>query len=251
MKTKIGVFDSGMGGLTVLKECIKQNPNYEYIYYSDSKNNPYGEKTSNEVQKFSTNIAQYLIKKGCKIIIIACNTASASSAEYLRKKYPNIKFIAIEPAIKLAYLNTDDNDSCLIMATPGTLDSEKFKKLYDKYHRKNFFLFPCQGLANLIESNEKEKITEYLNIHLSEYKNKVSSVVLGCTHYPIIKEEIRKTLGNITFHDGAQGVANQLERIIQDTNLTQNKKTKIKWIDSSKKIEKTQKLKKLWEEINE
>lgn len=251
MKNKIGVFDSGLGGITVLKECVKKNPNYEYIYYSDSKNNPYGEKNPQDIISICDKITEYLINQGCKIIIIACNTASAISSTYLREKYPNIKFIAIEPAVKLAYNNTNNNDLCLIMATPGTLDSEKFKQLYDKYHKNNFYLLPCNGLAHLIETENKEKIIEYLNIHLTKYQNKISSVVLGCTHYPIIKDEIKSILGNITFYDGSIGVANYLQKIIKELDLRSNLETIITWIDSSKDKQKIERIKKIWEDINE
>ena len=251
MKTKVGVFDSGIGGLTVLKECIKQNPNYEYIYYSDSIHNPYGEKTEEEVQRISDNITSFLISKKCKIIIIACNTASATSADYLRKKYPNISFIAIEPAIKPAYLNRNKKENCLVMATPITINSQKFNKLYKTYTNDHFYKIPCENLANLIETGDKKKIKDYLEYHLSKYKNKVSSVVLGCTHYPMIKKEIKEVLGNIDFYDGSKGVAKQLKKVIEENEIKKEKETKITWIDSSNKKEKINKLKKIWEDLYE
>jgi len=230
MNTKIGIFDSGIGGITVLKECLKLNPNFEYIYYSDSINNPYGDKEPKEVEAITSQISEFLINKGCSIIVIACNTASTISANYLREKYPNIKFLAIEPAIKLA---SENSNECLIMATKGTLDSEKFKQLYEKYHHENYYLLPCIGLANLIENNNQEQIDIYLKEHLSKYQNKVSSVVLGCTHYPLIKENIKNILGNVTFFDGAIGVAKQLDRIIKENNLIGSKKLTITFYDSS------------------
>lgn len=244
MKTKIGIFDSGIGGTTVLKQCIKENPNFEYIYYSDSKNNPYGEKTPEEIIYISDDIVSKLIKKGCNIIIIACNTASAVASTYLREKYPNIHIIAIEPAIKQAYINTKDNEYCLIMATPQTVKSDKFKKLYNTYHKHNFYILPCEGLANLIELRDSKKIKEYLLTHLSQYKNKVTSVVLGCTHYSLIKEQIKETLGDITFYDGAEGVSHQLKKLIQNNNIEESN-PKITWIDSSNQEEKINNLKKI------
>ena len=234
MQNKIGVFDSGIGGATVLKECLKLCNNYEYIYYSDSKNNPYGDKDKKDVLEISSNICDYLISKGCKIIIIACNTASAISVEYLRNKYKDIIFIAIEPAIKDAYLN-EDKDT-LIMVTEGTLNSEKFKALYDKYHYNNFYLLPCSGLADIIE-NDYNKLNDYLEFNLKEYKNKVKSVVLGCTHYSLIKKEISEILGNVNFYDGNIGVAKQLKRIIDDNRII-SLENKITFIDSSNDLEK-------------
>ena len=236
MNTKIGVFDSGIGGVTVLKECLNLCPNYEYIYYSDSKNNPYGEKTKEKIIEYSDANTKQLIKLGCKIIIIACNTASTTSVNYLRNKYKNISFIAIEPAIKLAYDNTI-NEGCLIMATPGTLNSDKFKELFNKYHKENFYLLPCDGLAALIENNKQKEIIKYLKTKLEPYKNKISSIVLGCTHYPLIKKEINKILPNITFYDGSIGVANNLKRIIKEENYIETTQNVI-FIDTLNDINK-------------
>ena len=148
METNIGIFDSGIGGVTVLKECLNNNKNFNYYYYSDSIHNPYGEKSEEEVINYCDEIVKYFVDRDCHIIIIACNTASAMASLYLRNKYKNLHIIAIEPAIKLAY----DNSilSTLVMATKGTFDSEKFKELFDKYHHKNFYLYSCVGLANLI-----------------------------------------------------------------------------------------------------
>jgi len=216
MNTKIGIFDSGIGGITVLKECLKLNPNFEYIYYSDSINNPYGDKEPKEVEAITSQISEFLINKGCSIIVIACNTASTISANYLREKYPNIKFLAIEPAIKLA---SENSNECLIMATKGTLDSEKFKQLYEKYHHENYYLLPCIGLANLIENNNQEQIDIYLKEHLSKYQNKVSSVVLGCTHFPLAKEAISKVLGPVTFVHGGPGIANRVKYLLLKNNI--------------------------------
>lgn len=141
MNTKIGVLDSGIGGVTVLKECMKIVPQFEYLYYSDSIHNPYGDQSQEVVIGYCDKIVRQLIDKGCYIIIIACNTASAMAVDYLREKFSNIYFIAIEPAIKLAY--DMSCDGTLIMATKGTMDSERFHLLYDKYHHDNFYLLSC------------------------------------------------------------------------------------------------------------
>lgn len=235
MYTKIGVMDSGIGGVTVLRECIKLVPNFEYLYYSDSFHNPYGEKSIEEVKKIAKNIVDKLIYNGCKIIIIACNTASAIAVDYLRISYPNIQFVAIEPAVKLAYDCSQENT--LIMATKGTMDSDRFKSLYDKYHHENFYLFSCVGLANLIENDDYEGICKYLKLNLSFYSGKVSNVVLGCTHYPLIKREISEVLGDVTFYDGSYGVAKQLKRIIELYGYLGNN-GRVLFIDSTGDVEK-------------
>lgn len=244
MKSRIGFFDSGIGGVTVLRECLKVVPNFEYLYYSDSFNNPYGDKSNEEVLRISSSITQYLIDNECKIIVIACNTASAICVEYLRRIYPDVYFIAIEPAVKCAYDNLEDGT--LIMATKGTMDSEKFNILYDKYHRDNFYLKSCVGLANLIENKDIDGIKTYLEDNLSDYKNKIHSVVLGCTHYPLIKEEIRKVLGDVTFYDGSVGVAKRLKQIIIDNGFISDNSGVI-FVDSSNNKDKEKRFRELLE----
>ena len=176
MKT-IGIFDSGIGGVTVLKEIIKVLPNENYIYYSDTKNNPYGDKTNEEVIKICDEITKYFIKRDCKVIVIACNTASAKASKYLREKYKDIEFIAIEPAYKMVY-DYAYNEPTLIMATKGTIESEKFNILYNKYNNHKTELLSCVGLADIIEEGNEEKIKKYLKEHLSRFEGKIKNVVL-------------------------------------------------------------------------
>ena len=166
---KIGVFDSGIGGATVLTELVKVLPNEDYIYYSDSKNNPYGDKTQKEIIEICDNIVQFFIQKNCKAIVIACNTASAEAVTYLRKKYKTIPFIAIEPAY---------DEATLVMATKGTIESEKFNLLYKKYNNHKTKLLPCIGLADVIEDGNKEKQKEVLEKILGQYRGKIRNVVL-------------------------------------------------------------------------
>ena len=173
----IGVFDSGIGGVNVLKEIVKILPNENYLYYSDSKNNPYGDKTDQEILEICDNIIQYLIKKKCKAIVIACNTASAKAVKLLREKYPKIPFIAIEPAYKMVHDFSYDKPT-LVMATKGTIESEKFNLLYHKYDNHKTELLACVGLADIIEEGNKEKIKKYLQLNLGEYKGKIKNVVL-------------------------------------------------------------------------
>ena len=190
---KIGVFDSGIGGVTVLREIIRILPKENYMYYSDSKNNPYGDKTNQEIQQLCDNIVQHFIQENCKAIVIACNTASSKAANVLRKKYPQIPFIAIEPAYKMVYDFAYDKPT-LVMATKGTINSEKFNLLLEKYDNHKTYLLPCIGLADRIEQGNKEEIKKYLKEHINSYKGKVENVVLGCTHYPILKEQIKRVL---------------------------------------------------------
>ena len=176
-KRSIGVFDSGIGGVTVLKEIVKILPQENYIYYSDSKNNPYGDKTNKEILEICNNIVQFLIKKECKMIVIACNTASNKVVGDLRSEYPEIPFIAIEPAYKMVY-DYSYHKSTLVMATKGTIESEKFNLLYHKYDNHKTKLLSCVGLADIIEAGDKIKLKNYLQKTLGPYKGKIKNVVL-------------------------------------------------------------------------
>ena len=227
----IGIFDSGIGGVTVLKEIIKILPNENYIYYSDSKKDAYGDKENKEVLKICDNIVKYLLEKKCKIIVIACNTASAQASDFLRKKYPNIPFVAIEPAYKMVHDFAYDKPT-LVMATKGTMESEKFNLLYNKYNNYKTYLLPCIGLADVIESDNKEKIYKYLEEKISEYKGKVENVVLGCTHYPLIENEIKSILGNVKFFNGAERLAVHLKNILENKDMLEYNEGKIEFIDS-------------------
>ena len=173
----IGLFDSGIGGVTVLKEILRILPNENYIYYSDSENNPYGDKIDKEILEICDDIVQQLINKNCKVIVIACNTASAKAVAYLREKYIGILFIAIEPAYKMVHDYAYDKPT-LVMATKGTIESEKFNMLYHRYDNKKTELLSCVGLADIIEEGNREKILEYLKRELSKYKGKIENVVL-------------------------------------------------------------------------
>ena len=230
----IGIFDSGIGGATVLKEILEILPNENYIYYSDSKNNPYGDKSDKDIFNICDKIVNYLIHKNCKTIVIACNTASAKAAEQLRKKYSNQIIIAIEPAYKMVYDYAYEKTT-LVMATKGTIESEKFHKLFNKYNNKKTYLLPCNGLANLIEDGNNEKIKIYLKDNLFEYAGKVENVVLGCTHYPLIENQIKEVLGEVKFFNGAPNLALHLKEALQENDLINKSQIygNIEFIDSS------------------
>lgn len=230
----IGIFDSGIGGVTVLKEILKILPNENYIYYSDSKNNPYGDKTDEEIFNMCDRIVKKFIEKKCKAIVIACNTASAKAASKLREKYPEEIIIAIEPAYKMVHDFAYDKPT-LVMATKGTIESEKFHKLYEKYDNHKTYLMACKGLADIIEEGNEEKIQKYLKENLSEYVGKVENVVLGCTHYPLVQEQIAQVLGDVKFFNGAPNLAKHLKDVLEENDLISDSQIKgnIEFIDSS------------------
>ena len=176
---KIGVLDSGIGGLTVLKRLINKCPNHEYVYFGDTINMPYGEKTREEVIKYGNNIINFLESINVDIIIIACGTLS-SNIEYLKS---NKKLISLLPLLKN---KLDNYKEVSIMATPLSIKTNAFKK----YINTKINLIPCYDLAYYIENNDYEKLDELLNIYLKNVKSE--ALLLGCTHYPIIKNNITK-----------------------------------------------------------
>ena len=217
---RIGVFDSGIGGLTVLEELKKLLPNEDYLFYADSKNCPYGEKSDTELYDITSNIVDYLINKDCKIIVIACNTATTRCIKYLRDKYKDMTFIGTEPAIKVAC--DRDYKNILVMATPATIASERTSILVNdnKKEYENVYLVPCEGLADAIETDNFKKQEEIVSSIYEEYKDKeIDAIVLGCTHYPHIKDLISKYFTNAELLDGGAGVARETKRQLERMNM--------------------------------
>lgn len=239
----IGFFDSGVGGLSVMKEAMKIMPNENYIYFGDSKNAPYGVKSVEEVRDLTFKAVEFLLNKGVKGIAIACNTATSAAVADLRKMYPDLPLVGIEPALKPAVeLNNDGN--ILIMATSMTLKEEKFNKLMNRYKdRASIVPVPCPGLVEFIESGkfDGEDVEAYLFEKMNTYNDgKISSIVLGCTHYPFIKDTLTKIIGkDITIIDGGLGTAKELRRRLNEKNLLTESKEKgnVEIFNSSNKNE--------------
>jgi len=215
---KIGILDSGIGGVTVLKECLRQLPNHEYLYYADSKNAPYGEKTKEEVAKLTTAAVDFLINQGAEIVIIACNTATGAAAKELRSKY-TVPIIGMEPALKPA-LKLAGNKRVLVTATELTLKQEKFCELSERidiHNQADFIALP--GLVKYAEAGNftNETINNYLKtalcaLNLSLY----GSVVLGCTHFPLYKAVFEQIFAQGVFIvDGTNGTVNRLKSFIK------------------------------------
>jgi len=228
---KIGILDSGIGGTTTLNEIRKLLPNEDFIYYADTKNNPYGNKSDEELYEIVKNIVDFFIKKEVKLIVIACNTATTKCITKLRENYRNIPFIGTEPAIKVASDNNYKNT--LVLATPGTIKSERTQELVEnnKKSNQNIYLLPCEYLANAIEKNDNIKIDSLLNEYLTPYKDKnIDSIVLGCTHYPLIKDKIQSYFKDAVIIDGNIGVAKRVKYILETNNLLGNNKGIIEYI---------------------
>lgn len=218
----IGFFDSGVGGTSIWKEVITLLPNEDTIYLSDSKNAPYGEKSTEEIIALSIKNTEFLLKKNCKIIVVACNTATTNTITYLRKKY-KIPFIGIEPAIKPAALITKTN-IIGILATKGTLNSTLFEKTSNTI-RKDIKIKETvgKGLVELIEGgklNSKE-MTSLLSLYLEPMiADNIDSLVLGCTHYPYLIPQIKSIVGSkIKIIDSGEAVARQTKAVLKQLNL--------------------------------
>lgn len=187
---RVGIFDSGIGGLTVLKTLINKYPKNDYIYYGDTLNLPYGSKTKEELQELSKCDVEFLLSKNVDIIIIACGTVSSNCLAYLKSNYFIPIYDIISPTIK--YLNNSNKSNIGIIATERTIDSHIFKNNL----QKEIYEIKTPKLVPLIENNNLENINNILDEYLKEYKNKIDILVLGCTHYPIIKDHINNYFNN-------------------------------------------------------
>lgn len=219
----IAVFDSGVGGISVLKELRKILPNENYIYYGDSKNAPYGMKSKDEVRNLTVKAAEYLFAQGAKGLVVACNTATSAAVRTLRELYPDVPLVGIEPAVKPA-ATFKPNCRVLVMATPMTIREEKFQSLMARYEdMAEIIPLPCPGLMDFVERGdlESEDFRRYLEELLFVHRiHPVDSVVLGCTHYPFAKRLIKEILGpHVEVYDGGEGTAREMRRRLTEADL--------------------------------
>lgn len=209
---KIGIFDSGMGGISVLYEALKQLPEADYIYYGDSKNAPYGIKTKEEVIELCTYICDYLVEAGVDGIVVACNTATSAAIQILRNRY-TIPIIGIEPALKPAVMH-NSGKGIAVMATSMTLKEKKFDALMKKVASDyKVYKVPAPKIVELVESDkiDSKHLEPVIKEYFAEIKNSVESVVLGCTHFIFVKSYIQNVLGkDICLFDGNEGTIKQL-----------------------------------------
>lgn len=221
----IGVFDSGIGGTSIWKEIIKVLPTENTIYLSDSKNAPYGEKSKEKIIELCIKNTDFLLSQQCKLIVVACNTATTNAISFLRKSY-SIPFIGIEPAIKPASIKTATG-VVGILATKGTLNSELFAKTSSSLDRNIKIVEQIgTGLVELIETGKID--SEEMQTLLRRYINPLleanaDCLVLGCTHYPYLIPQIRKIVGpDFPIIDSGEAVARQTKSILDKHQLSNN-----------------------------
>lgn len=217
----IGVFDSGVGGVSVLKALVAELPRERFIYLGDSANAPYGEKSADEIFELTRACVETLLDKGAKAIVLACNTATSAAAKRLRSTYSDLPIIGIEPALKPA-VEACPGASVLVMATPATLALDKFHDLARTLDEKAEIIpAPCPGLAARIEQGDLDSpdVEELVRELVGGYAGEADAVVLGCTHYPFVARQIRSVLGPVPLFDGGVGTAHQLARVLKGKGL--------------------------------
>ena len=235
----IGVFDSGVGGISVLKQLVKLLPNENYIFYGDSANAPYGTKIEEEVLELSLSVFKNLMSEGVKAVVIACNTATSVALDVLRKSYPQLSVIGIEPAVKPA-VKENPGGRIVVMATEITLKREKFLNVVDRYSdRAELISMPCPELVNFVEDGKID--TPEVKLYLQERfeltaDRNADAVVLGCTHFPFLIDSIREVAGSqAKFYDGSNATARELAEQLSEKGIKayEQNKGRIKFLSSA------------------
>ena len=219
----IAVFDSGVGGISVLRHLINTMPGERYLYFGDSANAPYGSRTTEEIRKLTLKNAEMLFDRGSKALVVACNTATSAAINDLRALYPGKIIIGIEPALKLAVCR-HPRGKILVMATDATLREQKFHALAQQVGRQcEIVKCPCPALVEFVERGELDSpaldgvLREELGGHLTPPPD---AVVLGCTHYPFLRKAIRRCVGSSPeILDGSDGTAKETRRRLEGAGL--------------------------------
>ncbi len=217
----IGMMDSGVGGISVLKRAIDLLPNENFVYFGDSANAPYGERDPQWIRRRAAEIVDGLIDKGVKAVVIACNTATSAAADYIRNQHPGFPIIGLEPALKQAVVFPETHHT-LVMATPVTIHLSKYQELYNRWGKDaGASSVVCEGLAARIEQGNLDApdLHQLLENLVGRYRGTADSVVLGCTHYPFIAKQIKDVLGDIPLFDGAFGTARHLAHVLEERGI--------------------------------
>ena len=248
----IGVMDSGMGGISVLRELAGLLPHENFVFYGDSANAPYGSRSTEEIYQLTEQVVQKLLKRGVKAVVIACNTASSAAGARLRAEYPELPIVAIEPALKPAVIACPGG-RVVVLATEATLRERKFAGLLEEWKEKaEIIKLPLPGLPEFVERGELDspQLRKFLQGDFAQLADRpVDGVVLGCTHYPFVRKVIAELLGpQVKVFDGAAGTARQLRRRLYSRRLltTSQQPGSIQWLNSSPEPEMIELSKKLF-----
>jgi glutamate racemase len=219
----LGVFDSGVGGLSVLKAIRKQLPDEDVIYVADQAHVPYGPRPMGQVRSFAEEITRYLLLQGSKIIVVACNTASACALHSLRQIFPQIPFVGMEPAVKPA-AETSRSGVVGVLATPATFQGALYASIIERFARRVIVLqHTCPGLVAQIEAGELVSAQTRAILEdalLPMLTQGIDTVVLGCTHYPFVIPLIEEISGpDVRVIDPAPAVGRQVERLLRERGL--------------------------------
>ncbi len=219
----IAVFDSGLGGISVLRHLLRLMPGERYLYFGDSANAPYGSRSTQEVRSLTLAAAERLMgEKPLKALVLACNTATAAAVKELRKQYPELIVIGIEPALKVA-ADHYPGGRIGVMATEVTLREEKFDTLLHRFDENcSVTKIPMPGLVQLVEAGKTDspEMDSLLQTLLAPYIGKLDAVVLGCTHYPLAAKAISRVLGEqVVLLEGGDGTARETRRRLQNAGL--------------------------------
>ncbi len=231
----IGIFDSGVGGISVLRHLRRLMPQERFLYYGDSANAPYGPRTTEEIRSLALATAEKLVAQGIKALVVACNTATSAAIDLLRQTYPELIVVGIEPALKLAAQRFPKG--CIaVMATQTTLREEKFQALLGQYSNTcQVVQLSAPGLVELVEQGKgssKESLS-LLRPILEPWKGKLDALVLGCTHYPFASAPIRDILGDTTLlFDGGEGTAKETKRRLEAAGLINREGGCVVWQNS-------------------
>lgn len=241
---RIGFFDSGIGGLTVLHQALKFLPQEDYLFYADTAHVPYGEKTKEEVREYILNAVDFIAKHNIKALVIACNTATSIVIEELRSRY-DFPILGIEPAVKPAIEQSEGKQKkVLVLATRLTLQEKKYHDLVHRIdHGEIVNSLPLPGLVQFAESFEfdEKKIIPYLNQELSRFNlQQYGTVVLGCTHFPYFENSLKKVFPeDVDFISGSIGTARHLKRILEHKGQVNQGSGDIIFFKSGVKVEDT------------
>ena len=231
MNNPIGIFDSGVGGLTVLDYMRQQFPHENMIYIGDNAHCPYGDKTKSQLLEYTRQICDYFAKQHVKMIVLACNTTSANVLDELQKLYPHIPIVGVIHSTVHEFL-ARHHQRVLVIATSATIQSHKYRQMLLQYNPElTVYELATPRLVPVIESGEyKYGIQELLGEYLLPYQNKIDALILGCTHYPILKEQIENVLPNIEYVSSSEAISKSVKDILSKKkllNLNKNNYIKI------------------------